>query len=95
MTELEALGRLDSLDEAVLRDGSTALSPPARCAALTALLDLRGRVAANKSSQDESSGPVECNATLVAGEPAAVAAQKAVKHALDPKGLFNPGKKEP
>ncbi|MCW3003216.1 MAG: FAD-binding protein [Conexibacter sp.] len=27
--------------------------------------------------------------------PAAVQAQRAVKHALDPKGLFNPGKKEP
>jgi FAD/FMN-containing dehydrogenase len=27
--------------------------------------------------------------------PAAVAAHRAVKHALDPKGLFNPGKKEP
>jgi FAD/FMN-containing dehydrogenase len=27
--------------------------------------------------------------------PAAVAAARAVKHALDPKGLFNPGKKEP
>jgi FAD/FMN-containing dehydrogenase len=27
--------------------------------------------------------------------PAAVAAHRAIKHALDPKGLFNPGKKEP
>jgi FAD/FMN-containing dehydrogenase len=27
--------------------------------------------------------------------PAAVAAHRAVKAALDPKGLFNPGKKEP
>lgn len=28
-------------------------------------------------------------------EPAAIAAQRAVKDALDPKGLFNPGKKQP
>jgi FAD/FMN-containing dehydrogenase len=27
--------------------------------------------------------------------PAAVEAARAVKHALDPKNLFNPGKKEP
>jgi FAD/FMN-containing dehydrogenase len=27
--------------------------------------------------------------------PGAVAAQRAIKAALDPKGLFNPGKKEP
>ncbi|MEA2224369.1 MAG: linked oxidase, C-terminal domain, partial [Solirubrobacteraceae bacterium] len=27
--------------------------------------------------------------------PAAVAAQRAIKDALDPKGLFNPGKKLP
>jgi len=73
VSELEALAGLASLDEALLRDESTALSPPARCAALTALLDLRGRVAANKSSQDEPYGPVECNATLATGEPVAVA----------------------
>ena len=50
--------------EAMLRDESTALSPPARCAALTALLDLRGRVAASKSSQDGSSGPVEAGSCV-------------------------------
>ena len=27
--------------------------------------------------------------------PGAVAAHRAIKSALDPKGLFNPGKKEP
>ena len=70
VTELEALAGLDSLDEAVLRDGTTALSAPARCAALTALLDLRGRTAAGASDPGQ---PVECNATLVSGEPAAVA----------------------
>jgi o-succinylbenzoate synthase len=70
ISELEALAGLDSLDEAMLRDGTTALSAPARCAALTALLDLRGRTAAGTS---DPSQPVECNATLVSGEPAAVA----------------------
>lgn len=70
VAELEALGGRDSLDEAMLRDESTALSPPTRCAALTALLDMRGRTAAGTS---DPSQPVECNATLVFGEPAAVA----------------------
>jgi len=70
VAELEALAERDSLDEAVLRDESTALSPPARCAALTALLDLRGRTAADTSGPSQ---PVECNATLVSGEPVAVA----------------------
>ena len=47
--------------------------PPARCAALTALLDLRGkRAAADGAAATGSSPPVRCNATLVAGEPAAV-----------------------
>lgn len=69
VAELEALGHRESLDEASLRDGATALSPPARCAALTALLDLRGRMAGG--APDPS--PVECNATLVSDEPAAVA----------------------
>ena len=44
--ELERLGERDSLDEEALPGGAAALSPPARCAALTALLDLRGRRAA-------------------------------------------------
>jgi o-succinylbenzoate synthase len=52
-----------------------ALSPPARCAVLTALLDLRGRrAAAEGSSSSGAQTPVPCNATLAAGEPAAVAA---------------------
>jgi len=74
--ELEQLGNRDSLDEAALSGGATSLSPPARCAALTALLDLRGRRAAaeGRSPALAESPPVPCNATLVAGEPAAVAA---------------------
>jgi o-succinylbenzoate synthase len=71
VAELEALGKREELDEKTLRDETSKLSSPARCAALTALLDLRGRITGTTS---ESSGAVECNATLVAGEPAAVAA---------------------
>ena len=46
------------------------VSAPARCAALTALLDLGERALEAVSSGE----PVPCNATLVAGEPEAVAA---------------------
>ncbi len=70
--ELEALGQRNALDEATLRSDAIALSPPARCAALTALLDLRGRMASSEIAA-AATQPVECNATLVAGEPAAVA----------------------
>jgi L-Ala-D/L-Glu epimerase len=73
--ELERLGERDELDEATLRGDAVDLSAPARCAALTALLDLRGRrAAAEGSSLPAEAQPVECNATLVAGEPSAVAA---------------------
>jgi L-alanine-DL-glutamate epimerase-like enolase superfamily enzyme len=72
--ELELLAELSELDEASLRGGIANLSAPARCAALTALLDLRGRRAAAGGRSAPSAGePVRCNATLVAGEPAAVA----------------------
>jgi len=72
--ELERLGERESLDEATLTGGAAALSPPARCAALTALMDLRGRrAAAEAPSSPTESRPVPCNATLVAAEPAAVA----------------------
>ena len=74
--ELERLGEHESLDEAGLRSGAIELSPPARCAALTALLDLRGRRAAAENPGEQTAPtPVECNATLVAGEPATVAAE--------------------
>lgn len=73
--ELERLRERESLDEATLGSDAAALSPPARCAALTALLDLRGRRATGESVLAEAAPePVECNATLVAGDPAAVAA---------------------
>jgi o-succinylbenzoate synthase len=72
--ELELLSELSELDEAGLRGGVANLSAPARCAALTALMDLRGRRAAAGGHSSAAAGaPVRCNATLVAGEPAAVA----------------------
>jgi O-succinylbenzoate synthase len=75
--ELERLGERDALDEATLRDDAAGLSPPARCAALTALLDLRGRQAAAEHGEPPGAPapPVRCNATLSAGRPAEVAAE--------------------
>jgi muconate cycloisomerase len=74
VAELEGLARRDEVNEETLGSGAPALSAPARCAALTALLDLRGRRAAGEGALAEAVlEPVECNATLVAGEPAAVA----------------------
>ncbi len=90
--ELEALTELRRLDESALAGDVAALSAPARCAALTALLDLRSRAAARsgvaaearRSSlppggrddlRSEEPAAVICNATLVAGEPATVAAE--------------------
>jgi len=75
VTELEAMARRDELDEKALGSSVLGLSPPARCAALTALMDLRGQRAAQDAAPvDTTSQPVKCNATLIAGEPAAVAA---------------------
>lgn len=74
VTELELLGELSELDEATVSGAVRRLSPPARCAALTALMDLRGRRAAGLGGAGEGAdAPVRCNATLVAGTPAAVA----------------------
>jgi o-succinylbenzoate synthase len=74
VAELGRLNERGSLDEATLRGDALRLSAPARCAALIALLDLRGRRAAAKGSTEPLEGDgVECNATLVAGEPAVVA----------------------
>jgi o-succinylbenzoate synthase len=69
------LGAGALLDETTLVSDAFELSAPSRCATLTALMDLRGRLAAAQggSNDEEDSHPVECNATLVAGEPAAVA----------------------
>ncbi len=73
VTELEQLGGRESFDEQTLRSDVPSLSAPARCAALTALMDLRGRRAAAEGGMSAGlSPPVCCNATLTAGEPAAV-----------------------
>lgn len=73
VAELQRLGERETLDEATLRGDAVALSAPARCAALTALLDLRGRRAASGGDAIAgSSPPVPCNATLIAADPAAV-----------------------
>jgi o-succinylbenzoate synthase len=75
--ELERLGERDVLDEAILRSDAIGLSAPARCAALIALLDLRGRRAAAEHGEavGAPAPPVRCNASLVAGEAATVAAE--------------------
>ncbi|HEX7059963.1 MAG TPA: mandelate racemase/muconate lactonizing enzyme family protein [Solirubrobacterales bacterium] len=72
--ELEGLGDLESLDEGTVTGETVHLSPPARCAVLTALMDLRGRqAAAAHPAPPGTAQPVLCNATLVAGDPQAVA----------------------
>jgi len=70
VAELQGLDSRDELDEEELRHRTSTLSAPARCAALTALLDLRSRRAGTAGE----TRAVACNATLVTGEPAAVAA---------------------
>lgn len=71
--ELEGLSEHDALDETTLSGAALGLSAPARCAALTALLDLRGkRVAAEGGGTTGVFTPVRCNATLTAGDPASV-----------------------
>jgi o-succinylbenzoate synthase len=73
VAELEQLGGRETLDEPTLRGDVLALSAPARCAALTALLDLRGkRAAAEGGASIGPSPPIRCNATLAAGDPAMV-----------------------
>jgi o-succinylbenzoate synthase len=77
VAELEGLSDRDSLDEQALAGDAVALSAPARCAALTALADLRGRRAeeAHGTVAGPPPPPVRCNATLSAGEPGEVAAE--------------------
>lgn len=71
--ELEALTQLDLLDEAAVEAASTSISAPARCAAMTALLDLRSRAAEADTPTAGAPAAVPCNATLIADDPRAVA----------------------
>ena len=75
--ELEQLGERHSLDEATLRGDALALSAPARCAALTALADLRGRRSVEERGEASPAqvAPIRCNATLAAADPATVAVE--------------------
>jgi muconate cycloisomerase len=85
---LTGLPRGEGGDQESLRASAVGLSAPARCAVETALLDLSGRqadggsassalrssfVGNSPTNDDRSDEPVPCNATLVAGEPPAVA----------------------
>lgn len=54
---------------------ASGLSAPARCAIETALMDLRGRRTGKEAGEGEADESVPCNATLVAGPPAEVAAE--------------------
>ncbi len=70
--ELEALAE-GCADAATATARAAGLSAPARCAVLTALDDLATRAGATPGAA-EAPRYARCNATLVAGEPAAVAA---------------------
>jgi o-succinylbenzoate synthase len=75
LAEHRGIGDAGLVEEPNLTAEAFEFSAPSRCATLTALLDLRGRIAAAEvgSHAGEESPPVECNATLVAGDPLAVA----------------------
>jgi o-succinylbenzoate synthase len=77
--ELEAVEPGTGIGEEV----EAALSPPARCALSTALLDLREK----REGSEAWHAAVRCNATLVSGEPAKVAAE-AERWAADGFGTF-------
>lgn len=68
----EVVGELEAWGETREVNG---LSAPARCAVETALMDLRGRRAGKGAGEGTGDEAVECNATLVAGPPDAVAAE--------------------
>jgi muconate cycloisomerase len=79
----DALAGRSAIEEAVTREAGDALSMPALCALTTALIDLREK----RDGSEAWHAPVRCNATLVSGEPAAVAAE-AERWAADGFGTF-------
>lgn len=54
-----------------------------------------GTIAIGTVTGEHGIGVLECRRLSRQWSPAAVAAQRAIKRALDPKGLLNPGKREP
>ncbi len=93
LKELEAVGMAPSFADlpasasanegAIPREVAEGLSMPALCALSTALIDL----AEKRDGGGAWHAPVRCNATLVSGEPAAVAAE-AERWAADGFGTF-------
>jgi L-alanine-DL-glutamate epimerase-like enolase superfamily enzyme len=69
---LNVVDELESWGETREVDG---LSAPARCAIGTALMDLRGRRIGKRLGEGPGDEAVECNATLVSGPAAEVAAE--------------------
>jgi L-alanine-DL-glutamate epimerase-like enolase superfamily enzyme len=69
---VEVTGELEGWGE---HGEAQALSAPARCAVETALMDLRGRRIGKDAGEGVRDEGAECNATLVAGPPDAVAAE--------------------
>jgi len=79
----DAMAIRSAIEGEVPREAGEGMSMPARCAFATALIDL----AEKHQPVDDWHAPVRCNATLVAGAPAAVAAE-AERWAADGFGTF-------
>jgi L-alanine-DL-glutamate epimerase-like enolase superfamily enzyme len=79
----DTLAGRSAIEGDIPREMTDGLSMPALCALTTALLDLREK----REGSDAWHAPVRCNATLVSGEPARVAAE-AERWAADGFGTF-------
>lgn len=69
VTIADVVGELEELED--IRNVPEGLSLPALCAVTTAAIDLKEK----REGDDAWHAPVKCNATLVSGEPSAVAAE--------------------